>query len=87
MHEFSLMADLMRKIELVAHEQNAEKVIKIDVELGALSHMSPSHFEDHFRHASEGTIAEGAQLCVISLTDENDPHAQDIRLTSLEVSV
>lgn len=85
MHEYSLMADLMRKIESIASQQQVKKVIGVKVKLGALSHISPDHFREHFTHASHQTVAEGAQLIVEVLPDINDPHAQDILLDSVEV--
>lgn len=85
MHEASLMNDLMRKIEDVARQQNAPQVLRINVRLGALSHMSASHFRKHFAMASQGTVAEGADLNIKDLTDINDPQALDILLESVEV--
>lgn len=85
MHEASLMKDLMRKIEGVAREQNASRVLAISVRLGALSHMSANHFREHFAAASQGTLAEGARLKIEVLTDLNDPRAQDILLESVEI--
>ena len=64
MHEFSLMADLLRKIESVAQQQSAIKVSSVKVRLGALCHISPEHFRDHFMMASRGTVAEGADLAI-----------------------
>lgn len=86
MHEASLMKDLMRKIDTVAHEQNASKVVGISVKLGALSHMSASHFREHFAVASQGTLAEGAELTIEVLTDTQDPQAQNILLESVEIA-
>lgn len=86
MHEASLMNDLIRKIEAVAREQNVTKVLRISVKLGALSHMSPSHFRDHFSVVSQGTLAEGATLDIEVLTDAHDPHAQEILLESVEIA-
>ena len=86
MHEASLMKDLMRKIESVAHEQSAARVLGISVRLGALSHMSVDHFREHFAVASKGTLAEGATLKIEVLTDLNDPHAQEILLESVEIA-
>jgi hydrogenase nickel incorporation protein HypA/HybF len=86
MHEASLMKDLMRKIEGVAREQNASRVLGISVRLGALAHMSADHFREHFRLASRSTVAEGAQLNIEVLTDLNDPHAQEILLESIEIA-
>lgn len=84
MHEFSLMADLMKKIEQLAQEAEAGKVTRIHVKLGALAHISADHFREHFTHATQGTVAEGARLDVETLTDTNDPYAQDIVLESIE---
>ena len=85
MHELSLIADLMNKIDAIAHEQNSQKVISVAVKLGALSHISADHFREHFIHASRGTVAEDARLDIEALTDTNDPHAQEILLDSVEV--
>jgi hydrogenase nickel incorporation protein HypA/HybF len=86
MHEASLMNDLMRKIEAVAREQNASKVLSVSVKLGALSHMSASHFREHFGLASQGTLAEGAELKIETLADTSDPHAQEILLESVDIA-
>lgn len=85
MHEMSLIHDLMRKIETIAREQNAARVAGVKVRLGALAHISVGHFREHFEEESKGTIADGARLDVVELTDENDPQAQDILLDSVEV--
>lgn len=85
MHEASLMKDLMRKIESVAQDQHAARITGVSVSLGALSHMSADHFREHFAVASEGTMAEGAELKIEVLTDLNDPHAQEILLKSVDV--
>jgi hydrogenase nickel incorporation protein HypA/HybF len=86
MHESSLMAGLMRRIEEVANREGAKKVLGVSVKLGALSHMSPDHFREHFVVASSGTIAEGAELKIEIQGDINDPHAQEILLDSVEVA-
>jgi hydrogenase nickel incorporation protein HypA/HybF len=86
MHEASLMKDLMLKIETVAREQNAHRVVAVSVRLGALSHMSAGHFREHFLLASQGTLAEDAELVIEVLTDSSDPHAQEILLESVEIA-
>jgi hydrogenase nickel incorporation protein HypA/HybF len=85
MHEASLMKNLMNQILKIAREQGAQSVLRIRVKLGALSHMSPEHFQEHFDQISPGTIAEGAILETIQLTNPRDPLAQDILLESIEV--
>ena len=85
MHEFSLIKDLIHKITNIAHEQHASKVIGVTVKLGALSHISPDHFREHFVHASRGTISEGARLTIIVMTDAADPQSQEVLLENVEV--
>jgi hydrogenase nickel incorporation protein HypA/HybF len=85
MHEFSLIKDLIRKISTIAHEQHASKVLSVTVKLGALSHISPDHFREHFNHATRGTAAEGAELHIEIVNDINDPTAQEVLLENIEV--
>lgn len=87
MHELSLMADLMRTIQRIAHEQGARRVSRVKVVLGALAHISSAHLREHFDHASRGTLCEGAQLEVSVSADVHDPAAQDIVLESVDVEV
>jgi hydrogenase nickel incorporation protein HypA/HybF len=86
MHEASLMRDLMRKIMDIAKQQNAARVQVVNVRLGALSHMSAAHFQEHFDQAAAGTIAEGAKINAIEETDHQAPGAADVILESIEVS-
>ncbi len=85
MHEFSLVTHLIRKVSSLALEQGATRVSGLTVRLGALSHISSDHFREHFNHASQGTIAEGAQLTINVLRDETDPMAQEVVLEGIEV--
>jgi hydrogenase nickel incorporation protein HypA/HybF len=85
MHEFSLIADLMRKIESIALAERVRKVTKVKVTLGAWCHLSVAHLREHFAHAAHGTVAEGALLEIEELTEVTDPHAQAIVLESVEV--
>ena len=85
MHEFSLIADFMKKIEGIVRKENAERVVSVRVRLGALSHISPDHFREHFIMAAQGTSADGAQLEIKVSADVTDPNAQDILLESVEV--
>ena len=85
MHEQSLMNDLLKKISQIAKAEEANKVLKVKVELGALAHISPDHFREHFEHDLKGTIAEGAELEIIQNNDIHHPRAQDITLLSIDV--
>ena len=86
MHEFSLLKDLLQKIESIAQENGSDQVISVRVKLGALAHISPSHLREHFDQAVVGTVAEGARLDIEVLQNEHDPHAQEIILDSVEIA-
>ena len=75
-HERALMDDLMRKIESVARENGAVRVVRITVRLGALSHFTPEHFREHFVDASRGTLAEGAEVDAVLEEDVHAPNAR-----------
>jgi len=85
MHEASLMANLLHRVEEIARAQNAQRVVGVSVWLGALSHMSDAHFVEHFERAAIGTVAEGAQLDVTVSTDTGHANALDLVLQSVEV--
>jgi hydrogenase nickel incorporation protein HypA/HybF len=85
MHEHSLMNDLMAKIEAVAKQNDAKRVVSVDVWLGALSHMDAGHFTEHYEESAKGTIADGAKLNITLSDDINDPNAQQILLKNIEV--
>ena len=85
MHEFSLLRDLLAKVEAIARENNSDRVLGVKVKLGALAHISPEHFREHFDHAIIGTVVEGARLEIEVLTDTADPRAQDVILDSVEL--
>ncbi len=86
MHEFSLMADLLNKLRSIAQREHAGRIVKVSVRLGALSHISPEHFREHFSESVKGSPADGAQLEVNVSSDMTDPDAQDILLESVEVA-
>ena len=86
MHEFSLIKDLIHKITTIAREQHASKVLSVTVKLGALSHISPDHFREHFIHASHGTIAEGAQINIEILSNTNEQLSQKVVIDNIEIS-
>ena len=85
MHEHALMHDLMREVLKVAEAEKARAVTGISVWLGALSHMTPDHFAEHFEQAAAGTIAEGAAIKVVPSTDIHHPRAADVLLRGVDV--
>ncbi len=85
MHEASLMRALMRRIDEVAAAAGARRVTVVRVRLGALAHMSPEHFREHWDGAARGSIAQDAELEIEVSDDLDDPAAQDLTLLSLDV--
>ena len=87
MHERALMEDVMRELEAVAQESGAQRITRVHVLLGALSHFTPEHFREHFEDAARGTVAEGA--AVDALVDESlaGERAQGVVIASVEVVV
>ena len=85
MHEFSLLKDLMKKINEVTAENKADRVSALTVQLGALSHISADHFREHFEHAAKGTVVEHARLDIVEAKDETAPDAMDILLKDIEL--
>ncbi len=87
MHERALLRDLIREIESVAAVEGAARVSGLRVRLGALSHLTPEHFREHFDDAARGTIAEGAAVEVEALEDPFEARAQDVVLESVELEL
>ena len=85
MHEAALMAGLMRRINELTAAEGGQRVLAVSVRLGALSHMSGSHFAEHFSRLAAGTPAEGARLDITVCDDVDDPDAQHILLERIEV--
>jgi hydrogenase nickel incorporation protein HypA/HybF len=85
MHEHALMADLMRAVFKAAESENAKAVVGVSVWLGALSHMTPAHFAEHFETAAAGTIAAGAAIDAVVSDDIHDPRAASVLLTGIDV--
>ncbi len=84
MHEASIMKDLMDKVVSVAAKEGVARVTSVTVWLGALSHMSPEHFGEHFKESSKGSLAEGALVVVEQSDDIHHPDAQTVMLRSIE---
>lgn len=85
MHEQAVLRDLMRAIARVAAQQGAQRVVAVQVWLGALSHLTEEHFREHFAVESRGTCAAGATVTVQVSEDLHDPNAQGVILQSVEL--
>jgi hydrogenase nickel incorporation protein HypA/HybF len=81
-HERAVMNRLIRAIEDAAEGQ---RVTRMSVRLGALSHFTPEHFRAHFADVARGTVAEGARVEAELADDPTEPDAQSVRLESIDV--
>jgi len=64
MHESGIVEELIHEVEKVSRANGGGRVVRISVGIGELAGFSREHFEEHFRAASTGTIADGAALDV-----------------------
>ncbi len=85
MHELSLLNDLLKKIRQIAQEQHPASIQSVNIELGALAHISADHFREHFEQAVAGTELATVTLHVAVNNDIHAPTAQDILLRSVDL--
>ena len=64
MHEMALTESLVEIAVEEARRQSARKVLRIRLEVGALSHAEPEALAFCFEAVAAGTIAEGAELLI-----------------------
>ncbi len=62
MHEMSYIARMVNLAIDVAQQNNARKVLKIEVLIGKTSGVMPYYMHKYYPEASKGTILEGAEL-------------------------
>ncbi len=82
MHESSLVADLLEKIDVIARQNAAQTVNAIEISVGALAGIGLDHLREHFNAAARGTAAEGAELR-LKLSD--DPMSTGLLLETVEL--
>ena len=80
----TLVRDIIRGIEDLARAAGGARVTGAKIWLGALSHLSADHFREHYAIEAQGTAAAGATLVIEASDDLNDPHAQRVRLESVD---
>lgn len=86
MHEMSLMKDIVAKLDELSEQYKDREIKAISIKLGALSHISPEHFREHFDHACMDKPYKAADLKIEACSDESDPLAQEIVLENIEIA-
>jgi hydrogenase nickel incorporation protein HypA/HybF len=86
-HEQTLIRDVMARIDEIARAEGATRVTRVQVRLGALSHVTPAHFCEHFEDAAHGTLAEGAIVDAEVVDDAMSERANDVVLECVEIEL
>lgn len=87
MHESSMMVGLLRQVEAVAREKGADRILAVDLRIGALAGMTAEHLREHWDLAVAGGVAEGADLRVTVSDDPFEHGAYGVTLTSVDIDV
>jgi len=87
MHEQATIRDLVATVLDVARENDAKRVVRIKVHLGALSHFTPEHFVEHWEDETGGTIAEGCKVEAELSDDLTDSNAHGVILEDVEIAL
>ncbi len=87
MHEHGLVRGLLRKLEEVARQNGASRVVAARVRLGALAHVSAEHFRTLFEETARGSLAEGCRLEVCEDLSPSSPHAHEVLLEHVELEL
>jgi hydrogenase nickel incorporation protein HypA/HybF len=85
-HEASLLRDLRRKLDELGRGDGIERIIRVRLKVGALSHVSPELLRERWRELVAGSPAGDAALEIESSADPAAPGAQDIVLTEVVVT-
>jgi hydrogenase nickel incorporation protein HypA/HybF len=84
-HEEAVLRDLVRKVSEVAGAYPGKRVQRIQLWVGALSHITGAQLTDRWPVAAARTAAEHARVDVSTSTDLADPRAQGVVLLSVDL--
>jgi hydrogenase nickel incorporation protein HypA/HybF len=85
MHEESMLKDVVRKAEEVAHREGVSRVTRVRLWVGARSHLGGPELRDRWAHAVEGTSLSGSEVEIETSSDPDGPNADRVILRSLDV--
>lgn len=85
MHEEALLRDLVRKVNEVSAAYPGKQVQRIELWVGALSHITAAQLAERWARAAAGTRAEHARVDASTSTDVSDPRAQGVVLMSVDL--
>lgn len=64
MFEQSMVSTLVKEMEFICGENNAEKALEVTVSLGALSGIEADTLKFHFQNMTRGTSLEGCKMTI-----------------------
>ncbi len=64
MFEQSMVSTLVKEMEYILGQNNAEKVLEVTINLGVLSGMETDTLKYWFHNMTEGTFAEGCKVTI-----------------------
>ncbi len=85
MHEFALITRLLDKVQDIAKEQHAKKVVEITLRWDDSAHVSPEQFKKQFLLYAQGSVADGARVEIKMDAGKEKPREGDVVLESMEV--
>ena len=71
MHEMGIMSGVLDSVNAAAQNAQAERVTKIILNIGEMTEIIQDSLEFAFQVMSEGTLSEGAELVIKTVT----PHS------------
>jgi hydrogenase nickel incorporation protein HypA/HybF len=80
-HELSTAINIVNTITEVAKQNNATRIKKVELVVGEFSMLNHDQLEFSFEIASEGTLAQGAE--VIFETQKGEINCQDCNYTGI----
>lgn len=83
MHEEALLKDLHRKLAELAAEHPGERITRVTLSVGALSHLTDHGVRSRWAETVRDTGAEDARLELRQRNDPSDPLALGIVLESI----
>ena len=85
MHEAVLFRDLREKLVELASNHPRERIVRVRVRVGALSHVDPPALHGAWREIVQGTPAEGAALITRNTLDLSSPDVDQVILESVDL--
>lgn len=83
MHEEALFRDLRRELDALVRREDADRLARVRIWLGALSHVTEARLRSAWPALVAGGPAEGAALEVEVSADPTDRHAGHVVIRSV----